>query len=656
MKFRIPLLGQFEINYRKSYKQLSDVIAREKSASIKDPKTNATTQLREYKSWVSICVSLISDSVSMNDYKFYRSDTMEEVRSNIHGYNIFTKPFTYPNKYMTFRSLKAWCQTQLDLCGMAMIFKARNRLGQIWELWPLNMNDFVYAVDNDGHRIEFSGSLMPEDINYIFNVNGQHYAFSLVNDLIVLQYPHPLYKFLGASPIQQQAYAVDIETYVEVYERDFFSNSARPDFALISDHDITPEIADSYKQRWREIYVGNYHDVAVLGSGFKPEKLNFTNKDFAFLELSQWSKAKVFGAYKVPQSKGGGGMGTSKDRKEYVYSDISYARECVNPRLNLWDEELTKEILAHYDSRIILKHENPIPRDRELEVKEARVYLAGASSHRINEVRELHKLEKDPNGEVILVPTSLIPLSLLEKYWKAQIKNTEASAKRSNLNQTDPTRHSNDDPHIQPSGTDDRDTNPTPGRSFSDFEKNIREPFLNRMEEIYKTFDPEGNESKQNEFLITCKSLVKLCLQLLNQKDIKFENDWILSFSDKTEKEFRKTILTEWKNKNIKDNWEVYLESQIKSNPRVAKICNSMVNSCITYAKFLVLEKYGLERQWIVNRNECGHKGRVLNFVTSDVFKIGDTKVRFPGENLNLSCDCTLDVYRQNLLEKQRDD
>ena len=36
-------------------------------------------------------------------------------------------------------------------------------------------------------------------------------------------YPHPKYLDRGASPIQAQAYNVDIEHYIEVYERDFFA-------------------------------------------------------------------------------------------------------------------------------------------------------------------------------------------------------------------------------------------------------------------------------------------------------------------------------------------------------------------------------------------------------------------------------------------------
>ena len=71
-----------------------------------------------------------------------------------------------------------------------------------------------------------------------------------INQLICLTYVHPLNPYIGASPIQSQAYAQDIDSYIEVYERDFFKNSARIDFALTTDEKIDQMKADELKERW----------------------------------------------------------------------------------------------------------------------------------------------------------------------------------------------------------------------------------------------------------------------------------------------------------------------------------------------------------------------------------------------------------------------
>ena len=138
-------IGPLEINLsfgrEKTYNQLSQIIEREKVSF--NTKTSPKKQLAEYKSWAASAVSLISDRVSTVPYRFYRKDINEEITPNIHSYKLFSKPFLNPNPLMSFRFIKSFCQMQLDMCGMGCIYKAKNILGQIWELWPLNMNDFM---------------------------------------------------------------------------------------------------------------------------------------------------------------------------------------------------------------------------------------------------------------------------------------------------------------------------------------------------------------------------------------------------------------------------------------------------------------------------------------------------------------------------------
>ena len=133
---------------------------------------------------------------------------------------------------MNFRFIKSFCQIQLDLCGMSCIYPARNKLGQVWELWPLNMNDFM--------DVEISDGVINPSVNYLFRMNGKDVSFNK-KELVVLHYPNPICSFRPMSPIQAQAYAVDIDAYVEIYERDFFKNSARIDMALSTDEDMNQE-------------------------------------------------------------------------------------------------------------------------------------------------------------------------------------------------------------------------------------------------------------------------------------------------------------------------------------------------------------------------------------------------------------------------------
>jgi len=636
-------LGRLEINWRKkSYSQLSTMIAREKGNIYGDSKTNPIAQLSEYSSWVSTCVSLIKDRVAAIPFKFYRTDTSEEVPIDSPAYKIFSKPFINPNPLMSFRFIKSFCQVQLELCGMTAIYKARNQLGQVWELWPLNMNNFMGVYDSKGRPIEFSNEILPSNVYYVFNISGSEFVFH-INELILLLYPHPKNMFIGASTIQQQAYALDIQKYVEIYERDFFANSARIDMILATDAVLDAPKAKDIKERWIDAYGANrrtYKDIAVMDSGLKPIPMEYANKDFEFLHLSNWTKEMVFAAFRVPPGKLG--MGGSDNRQNAVYVDINFNRECIEPRLNIWDDELTSGILSQFDSKLQLKHDNPIPRDRQIEVQESRIHLSGFPTMTPNEFRKkTHKLPPIAKGDKLYVPNSFIPLDKLEEWIDSQIK---AKTAPKDPNDTDPSRHDGDTPHVNPDGTDDRDDLPTEGRSFFPISRDLASEFYFRnvwvdslkslisiksKKETFETLFKFLCVSTINSFFGFCKKQIGSILVDSN------ENSWVSIYSSKLSGEFYNTLSS-----FPEDKWM----EQFDVNPRLAKICNTGVHSCINYSKFLILESLGYKKKWIIHSNECGHRGRIKEFISNDVFNLGSSTCKFPGENFNLSCDCSIDV------------
>jgi len=634
-------LGPFEISLNfgnKSYRQLVQMIEREKKSSAEDPKTSPKRQLAEYRSWQYSAVSLISDRISTLPYKFYRKDTDIEITSNNHAYKIFTKPFFQPNPLMSFRFIKAWCQVQLDMCGMSCIYKARNALGQIWELWPLNMNDFMGCFDKKGMPIELITDVLPSDVIYMFLIGGKQYSFSNF-ELVILNYPHPYRPYYGASPIQAQAYSIDTQRYIEIYERDFFANSARVDMVLKTEQEVSDDKADEIKARWRDKFSygsgGRFHDITVLSSGLEPVPLKYTNKDFEFMHLAGWTKDMVLGAYRINPAKLGNTEKTN--RSAGVQVDIDFNRDCIQPRIMQWDEELNKEILSEFDSRVQIQHENPIPRDRLIEMQEGRVFLAGNPSLTPDEFRHMKfNLPATDGGDELIVSSTMIPISMLKPMWKARIKQMN-TPKPNSQSQTDPTRHDEDEPHLRPDGGDNRDDNPTPSRSLEDY---LKKYWKDSFEENIMLFFTEDTT------ILFFKASIRTVVAMVNKQSgvILEEDDWIDNYSEKISKEFYNTLWKEAETKNISfeenDDKENYIKNQLDTNPRLAKICNSTLRSCINYVRFKYLDQFGLNKVWLVNSNICGHRGRLLSFMVNDKFKIGDSEIRFPGESFNLNCDC----------------
>lgn len=630
--------GRRKIGTKKSYAQLAEMIEKEKSSTTKDPKTNPTKQLTEYKSWVSNCVSLIFDTVKTIPFKFYRSDTNEEITSRLHSYKTFAKPFLKPNPIMSMTFLKAFCQMQQDLCGMSCIYKAKNQLSQTWEFWPLNMNDFYGVFAVDGTPIEMCKDILPQDVIYVFMIGGKYYKFS-DRELIINKYPHPKNPWIGASPVQLQAYAVDIQTYMEVYERDFFRNSARIDGLVTSDFDIDQPKADEIKGRWQEKYSysrgGSFHEIAVLGSGLNFTPIEWANKDLEFLALTQWTEDLILGAYRVP--KGKLGKTESSNRSSSVQSDIYFARESIQPRLSIWDDEFT-EVVQEFDKRLYVKHDNPIPRDRQLEVNETRVYLAGAPLYRINELRNPHNLPPDPQGDRILIPNGFVFLDRLDDIIDAGLKAKE----NPKANETDPDRHENDDPKVDPDGSDSRDDSPTDGRSINDFNIFVKDAWNEKVIDCLWKFkirsDEEISRSLNSLFILLYNSSIKTASFAMG-RNLSIDEDWVNTISTRISREMMGTISnSSLRYFNEFDEFKKFLDSNI----RFVKILNYGINSCVNFVNYSLIQSKGLNMKWDFGCNSCGHKGRIKENIVKDNFLIGNTKMRFPGEIFVLGCNCFL--------------
>jgi len=334
---------------------------------------------------------------------FYRRDTGERLSTGSPYYKAITKPILNPNNYMTFEFIMQWCQIQLDLCGKACILKRRNILGKPWELWPLDMNYFQGIEYADSKK----NPLNPPK-GYKFKIDDDIILFPPQN-VIWLRYPRPDDLWDGFSPIQAQAYITDIDYYLEVYERGFFMNSARIDFILEHEGNIDEETAQRVKDQWVKAFGGSNrsYQPVVTGGGLRVVPITFSNKDFQFLELSKWTRDRILGCYRVPAGK----LGLFEDinRANQKGIDIAFNENAIRPRLDLWDQEITKQLISEITDKVEMKHDNPVPRDREMDLKE---FEAREGKYSVNEQRNWWDGSKPVDGgDVILIDQRLIPLT-----------------------------------------------------------------------------------------------------------------------------------------------------------------------------------------------------------------------------------------------------
>lgn len=346
---------------------------------------NPTKQMEAYQGWVYAAVTVIARRVAGVEFDLFvnRGGAREQVMEHV-----FFDLMKRPNPNMTLREFKYVISLNLDLTGTFYGLIVENTLARPREIWPLPPQNFM-GFDLDGRGAIKSFDFIGHD--------GQRRVLSK-DEVLYVRYPHPLDSLRGASPIQAQAHAYDIDLAVRVFQRSFFQNSARPDIVLTTDKRLTPEEAERILAAWRERHQGTARSFtpALLDSGLKAVPLSVTSKDFEFLALSGWTKDNILAAYNVPEGK----LGLVKDvnRANALGIDITFNSECIKPRLDLMDDGITAQILSRYDEKLVMRHRNPVPGDAEFRHKR-NIELLDRGVLTINEVRELEGLKPLAGGD-----------------------------------------------------------------------------------------------------------------------------------------------------------------------------------------------------------------------------------------------------------------
>lgn len=354
-------------------------------------------QLMAYQGWVYNAVEVIKRRYISVPFELVVKRGGDEETIEEH---VFLDLWKQPNPNMTGRDLKQIISLHMDLTGKFFGLIVENSLGRPAEIWPLPPQNFL------GLNLDGQGAIATFEFS---DEGGQKRVFSR-DEIIYLWYPHPLSFLHGASPIQAQAHAYDIDLAVRVYQRSFFQNSARPDMVLQTEQKLFPEDAERLLTRWKQKHQGaeRAFEPAILDQGLTAQPLTVSAKDFEFMALAGWTKDNLLAAYNVPEGK----LGLVKDvnKANSLGIDITFNSECILPRFDLFDDKFTASVMIRYDSSLELRHKNPVPRDIEFEHKRDMEEMdRGALT--INEHRKTRGYDPLEGGDVGRIPMSQIPIT-----------------------------------------------------------------------------------------------------------------------------------------------------------------------------------------------------------------------------------------------------
>jgi phage portal protein BeeE len=194
---------------------------------------------------------------------------------------------------------------------------------------------------------------------------------------------------------------------IRVYQKKFFDRSARPDVVLESDQQISSDEAKRILIGWKEAHQGvnRAWEPAILDNGLKLNVLSLANKDMEFASLAGWAKEDIFEAYNVPPAKVGTMPMATPDMGRTV--DTSFNSECIAPRLKLYEDDLTEHLLPYYADEVFFRHDNCVPRDREMDLRERESRLTSSLTC-VNEERARMGLKPAPWGNGPWMPFDMI--------------------------------------------------------------------------------------------------------------------------------------------------------------------------------------------------------------------------------------------------------
>lgn len=272
----------------------------------------------------------------------------------------------------------------------------------------------LYQLRPDRMKIIPSSNGVPS--GYEYSVNQQKVTFpmdprTLACDVRHLKMFNPLHDWYGMSPIEAGAYAIDQNTEAMKHMQALLQNSARPSGALtVKDgQTLADEQFNRLKTQIEEQYSGsaNAGRPMLLEGGLDWKQMGLSPTDMGIIETKYASARDIALAFGVPPLL----LGIKGDNTfaNYAEARLAFWEDTVLPLLEMiltdWNTWLAQpfgvEVRADVDAI-------PAIAEKRLQLWK----MADASTDlTINERRQIKGYGPVDGGDVVLVPSSQIPLA-----------------------------------------------------------------------------------------------------------------------------------------------------------------------------------------------------------------------------------------------------
>ncbi len=222
---------------------------------------------------------------------------------------------------------------------------------------------------------------------------------------------HPTHDWYGLSPIEAAARSVDVDNASLTSNMKFLQNGFRPSGALTVDGNLGDDVFTRLKADVQAQYGGAERSglPLLLEGGMKWQDMSLSPKDLDYLAGRKMSQLDVCRAYSVPPELVNLKEGTFENRKE---ARKALYTEAVLPVADLLRDELNTWLVPRYGDRLRLDYDRDAIQALQEDRKALWERVRQADSLTVNEKRVAMGYDAIPDGDVVLVPASVIPLAL----------------------------------------------------------------------------------------------------------------------------------------------------------------------------------------------------------------------------------------------------
>ena len=315
-------------------------------------------------SWVYACARINAQNIAKATLKLFKRLANGE-REEISDHPFLTL-MRNVNPYMNEFELKEMIDLFMELTGNAFIYLAPTRLvnpksrraipGQIWVL----MSQHVKIIPGADKLID----------GYLYQPPGLQKAIAfLAEEIVHFKFPNPDSLFYGKGPLEGAAFAIDSNEFQHKYTIGLFKNMARPDGVLMTEKTLNPDQIKKMRSEWLQLLQGANRagNIAILQGGLDYKSIASTPKELDYLRGRIATREEIAAIFGVPGVKLG--LDETASRANAEGFDITYQGETIWPRLIRIHEKINEKIMPIYDDVLEVEFENPVPRDREHQLK-----------------------------------------------------------------------------------------------------------------------------------------------------------------------------------------------------------------------------------------------------------------------------------------------